>query len=269
MSIETPNYWGPAKPPHWETAIFCWKLTSEKTFPPEFSSQCGQDAIVEAAATIIPLSYLYPKTFVDIGANDGHNASSTFSLEQRGWTGLLVEPNIDLIPELIQYRKSPIISAAVGEEHGIGYLNYADTVDGLGTLVQNHDSYEFRRLLHEAKLKSQPLKKTPCPTITMSSLMECFHKLYATRLLYLKIDVEGFEINVVQQLSCIDKDLRPSIIEIENNQRRSDSADVLTSLGYTCSIVLDSFVEIWLDRAIDKSRLLSFFSRTLSYAAHT
>jgi hypothetical protein len=44
--------------------------------------------------------------FVEVGANRPENLSQTFDLEQRGWTGVLIEPQPHLADELRQ-RSSP------------------------------------------------------------------------------------------------------------------------------------------------------------------
>ena len=44
--------------------------------------------------------------FVEVGANDPERYSQTWALEQRGWTGVLVEPLPDLAKKLREQRRA-------------------------------------------------------------------------------------------------------------------------------------------------------------------
>jgi len=53
--------------------------------------------------------------FVDIGANDPHRGSQTWFLEERGWRGILIEPQARLCERLRQVRpKSQVFQVACG-----------------------------------------------------------------------------------------------------------------------------------------------------------
>ena len=93
------------------------------------SSQCGQHVIVEM---ITPIGS--NRLFCNIGANDGVDMSSTYLLEQNGWKGLLVEPNLNLYPSLQHNRISPVLAAGVSDGPEIIMMVTSNTCSTLGTL---------------------------------------------------------------------------------------------------------------------------------------
>src|ERR1700683_5446717 len=50
--------------------------------------------------------------FVEVGANQPEDLSQTFDLEQRGWTGVLVEPQPELANELKRRRSAKVFAEA-------------------------------------------------------------------------------------------------------------------------------------------------------------
>jgi len=58
--------------------------------------------------------------FVDVGANDPRAASQTWSLEQRGWTGVLIEPQPDLADALRRERTGKVYAVACSEPANAG-----------------------------------------------------------------------------------------------------------------------------------------------------
>src|SRR5262245_11222193 len=53
--------------------------------------------------------------FVDIGANDPQRGSQTWMLEERGWRGILIEPQAQLCERLRQGRpRSQVFQVACG-----------------------------------------------------------------------------------------------------------------------------------------------------------
>jgi FkbM family methyltransferase len=58
--------------------------------------------------------------FVDVGANDPKDGSQSWSLEQKGWTGVLVEPQPDLAQRLRQERKARVYAVACSSPANAG-----------------------------------------------------------------------------------------------------------------------------------------------------
>lgn len=249
-SIDIPSYWGTPVPPHWsDGCIFSWNCADHIAT----DSQCGQDLVVE---------YLIDATanrlFLDLGANDGVTASSTYRLEKNGWKGMLVEPNVNLFPSLVANRtNSTLMSCAVGNVMGVMTLQTSRAHSTLGTLVNDRESYQFQRLSLESG-GIQQIQMLPVPVIPLSDILKIYREVFDSSPDFLKVDVEGFETQVIKSL--ISTFSMPSVVEVENNERGSDVANMLLQRGYSLEVVMDSFVEIWSLRECDKNRLVRLLS---------
>ena len=121
FGVEPPSYWGSHIPDHWTNgSIFTWCLKDDE-LKNKTLSQCGQDLIINSL-----IYNVKNKLFLDLGANNGIDLSSTYLLEKLGWTGLLVEPNLELISSLSNNRSADILSAAVAPTHAISILSTSD-----------------------------------------------------------------------------------------------------------------------------------------------
>ena len=58
--------------------------------------------------------------FVDIGANDPKEGSQTWSFEQLGWDGILIEPQQDLAARLRQERRAKVYAVACSSPQNSG-----------------------------------------------------------------------------------------------------------------------------------------------------
>jgi hypothetical protein len=58
--------------------------------------------------------------FVEVGANQPKNLSQTFDLEQKGWTGVLIEPQPDLAEELRRQRSAKVYAEACSSRGNAG-----------------------------------------------------------------------------------------------------------------------------------------------------
>src|SRR5882724_9080720 len=59
-------------------------------------------------------------TFVDVGANAPKDGSQTFAMEQRGWSGVLVEPQPDLAETLRRERRAKVYAVACSNPGNAG-----------------------------------------------------------------------------------------------------------------------------------------------------
>lgn len=143
-----------------------------------FHSQAGQDAWV------IDQLGDHQGFFVDVGAYDGIEHSNTYALEQRGWTGVCVEPN-PVAFEQLRANRSCLLSGWVMSDHN-------DRIAFDGVQVGNGPEIECRTLT------------TLLATIGAPDVID-----------YLSIDTEGHELPVLAGMDFDRWQVR--LITIEHN----------------------------------------------------
>lgn len=122
-------------------------------------SQAGQDEWVHGI--VGDTGY-----FVDVGAHDGIVHSNTYALEQRGWIGICIEPNLDAFVVLASCRRADCSPMVVTDHNGIIEFDGVHVGSGF---------------------------KTPCRSLT-DILVECEAPPFID---YISIDVEGHELEVL------------------------------------------------------------------------
>lgn len=140
--------------------------------------------------------------YIDVGANDPNFETVTKLFYDRGWHGINIEPSPEWSAKLTAARPRDInIQAAVSDRSG--EVTFYD-IDGgqLGTLHQ-----EFAQRHVESGMDRQSYT-VPC--LTLSEICS----QYASKdIHFLKIDVEGFEGEVIRGMNF--KDYRPWILVVE------------------------------------------------------
>jgi FkbM family methyltransferase len=138
--------------------------------------------------------------FIEAGANNGLDQSNTTFLEQAfGWTGLLIEPNPHKFRECVANRPNCICEnfALVSDSYNAktieGDFNHTDYQSLMGVVTDLGDFYDSH--LVEAKEVRKNLYGTiPVPVATLTSLL---NKNNITKIDLLSLDVEGYEISVL------------------------------------------------------------------------
>lgn len=141
--------------------------------------------------------------FVEAGANDGYAQSNTYFLESsKGWTGLLVEG----VPELAtackaRRRRSTVVNCALvadtfaGDTVSMQYANLMSIVEGArGDRDSDQEHIELG-------LSVQHLEQSytlDVPARTLSAILE---ELGSPSIDFLSLDVEGYELSVLQGLN--------------------------------------------------------------------
>lgn len=121
--------------------------------------------------------------FVEVGANKPEEASQTFALEQRGWTGVLVEPQPDLADQLRRQRAAKVFAVACTSRRNAG-SNMALYLAG------GHSSFDRDLNLPEVK----PHGVIDVPTRTLDQVLI---EAGAQSVDFISIDVEGHELEVL------------------------------------------------------------------------
>lgn len=164
--------------------------------------------------------------YIDIGANDPSEDSVTKLFYEKGWSGINVEP----IPRL--YKK---LHAARPRDTNlnIGISDKADTMTfreysdmhGLSTFSKDVQS-EYDKL-SKKDAKYADFKEYTVPVKTLAQL---FEEQKVGTINFMKIDVEGYEYEVIKGNDW--KRYRPQVVCIESNHIKKDWRPTLEKQGY-------------------------------------
>jgi len=121
--------------------------------------------------------------FVEVGANKPEEGSQTFELEQRGWSGVLVEPQPDLADELRRTRSAKVFAVACSSRRNSGSHMTLHLASG-------HSSFD--RNLNATEVKPHGSVDVP-----VSTLDQVLTQAAAPAIDFISIDVEGHELDVL------------------------------------------------------------------------
>jgi len=172
------------------------------------------------------LGHVTDGVYVDVGAQHPRIDSISRAFYERGWRGVHIEPVPAFAAMLREDRPDEtVLQVALGEREGTLALNvFADT--GLSTAI---DSYAQR---HQAERNYQ-VQHIEVPMLTLRSALG---SVAGKEVHWLKIDVEGFEEQVLRGWDS--QKLRPWIIVVEATIPNSAETDyakwdhLVTGAGY-------------------------------------
>jgi FkbM family methyltransferase len=183
-------------------------------------AQNNEDVILDAY-----FSDVTKGTYVDIGANHPVHDSVTKHFYNKGWRGVNIEPVKHLYELLVADRPHDInIHAGVSNTPGTLTLRQYKN-KGLSTFS---DEIKKEHAKHPEG-KTESYADVAVPTVTLTDLL-AEHKIGHVH--FMKIDVEGFEYNVLKGNDW--KKFRPEIICIEASRSLpgKDWRDILHKNGY-------------------------------------
>ncbi len=154
--------------------------------------------------------------FVEVGANDPFLFSQTWMLEQKGWTGVLVEPLADCCAALRRSRSASVVQAACAAPHQIGTasLHVAGT---RSSLVPN---------AFDPKIRYETTETVQAVTLT-----DVLQQVAAPRVIdFLSIDTEGTEGDVLAGLDL--NRFQPTLILVEYHVYSLALHRQLNNMGY-------------------------------------
>jgi FkbM family methyltransferase len=156
--------------------------------------------------------------FVEVGANDPVAGSQTWQLEQRGWHGVLVEPQSRHCVRLRQQRtNSQVFQVACSSPAREGEMDLAlAEADGSSTLQQQRDTHGTKFIGTER--------------VKVTTLNKVLESAGVRRIDLLSLDVEGHEVEVMHGMDF--EKYRPVLILIEDGVRDLSKHRFLKSRGY-------------------------------------
>jgi len=202
-------------------------------------------------------SQLLPKGALvfDIGANVGTMTTIFVSL---GAKVVAVEPNPDCATHIERTTSRDaveVLQAAVGETNGVAELQISDRKDKMSSL-----STEWREAVSKGNQDYIGLwnRKLKVPMITLDSLVQKYGLPF-----YIKVDVEGYEEQVLQALSTC-----PPLLSFEFNTTFLDTTLRTldnkifdqASFNYTLIDPVKFELESWVNRDALKNTMLSLKS---------
>ena len=171
-------------------------------------------------------------TYVEAGANNGITQSNTYYFEKfRGWSGLLIEPIPEKAKECRRNRPNSIIeNCALGsmeQDNSVLNLTYCDLMTVAEGSMASPDAISD----HVSKGSSLQKVKSYDFRIACHSLSALLEKHNLRKIDLLSLDVEGFEVNV---LDGLDLDAHaPSYILVEAR----DMKNIMRRLSHLYNIV--------------------------------
>lgn len=170
--------------------------------------------------------------YIDVGANDPKIMSVTKSFYDMGWHGINIEPMQQYYDEIVTQRTRDInLQCAASNEMGETVLyEIADT--GLSTLDKKVAELEKNRGFNVIEKK-----------IVIETLNHiCEEYAVKKEIHFLKIDVEGFETQVIEGMNF--KEYRPWIIVVEATKPLSDEVVYFSGEKILCD---NGYEEVYFD----------------------
>lgn len=155
--------------------------------------------------------------FVEVGANEPHERSQTFHLEQAGWTGILIEPQPALADSLRKCRTAQVFAVACSSPENAGGSMPLHLAGPLSSLDRSGMAPG-----------AEPASSIDVPVRTLDSVLE---EAQATAPLdFVSIDVEGHEIEVLRGFTLAR--WQPRLILLEDHVADLDKHHYLKRAGY-------------------------------------
>ena len=189
-------------------------------FSTEVYSQCGEDMVISHLANTDD------GFFIDVGCHHPVSISNTFRLYKRGWTGINIDANPDLINKFQKVRPKDVSLCVPVSDKKQEYTFYEFESDAMSTLdeEQAKEFQKFAKVVNTRQVESQTLTEI-LDTQKIDKPIDL-----------LNIDVEGHDYNVLKSLDF--KKYRPRIIIIEihgfdiENPTESAIFNLLKEEGY-------------------------------------
>lgn len=190
--------------------------------------------------------------YVDVGANDPVKHSVTKLFYDRGWSGLNIEPNEMLLSRLKRRRPRDInMGFAVSDRVGkikIRLYNSPDGYYGLSTVSSSvQENYE-----HEHSVNTDNYRDVEVDVITLKKL---FDRLKLKTIDFMKVDVEGYEFEVLMGNDWTK--YRPRVICIEANHLQKDWREYLISQSYI-EVFDDGLNKYYVDERTEIAKKFSY-----------
>lgn len=177
-------------------------------------AQYNEDVILRALLYDVKHGF-----YIDVGANYPMRDSATLLFYQKGWRGINIEPVSELYKQLVKHRKRDVnLNCGAGSKQSTLTLREYTETPGHSTFTDSvkteHGSSEVYRDYD----------------VEIRTLAGIIKEQKIAHIHFLKIDVEGFEYEVIQGNDW--NKYRPEIVCVEANNVRLDWRKILTEQDY-------------------------------------
>jgi FkbM family methyltransferase len=177
------------------------------------------------------LGHIESGTYIDVGAQDPVVDSVSLAFHEHGWHGIHVEPTPRYAEMLRQQRQGDtVIQAAVGT--GPGVLLFFEIPD---TGISTADA----TIAAQHRERGFDVRETTVPCIALS---EIFDTCTAPEIHWLKVDVEGFEQQVLSSWGS--SAVRPWIVVVESTLPLTQ---IETRENWEATLVAYGYVHVYFD----------------------
>lgn len=209
-------------------------------------SQNREDLILEAFFPDVENGF-----YVDVGSNHPVRHSVTKRFYDRGWRGINIEPNPALFALMMEHRPEDTnLNVGAGSKPDklkFRIYNSRDGLAGLSTFsTEMMDSYSGKEEIDTKNYQDQVVKIT--------TLEQIFAKQNPSNIHFLKVDVEGFEYEVLKGNDW--NKYRPEMLCIESNHLVNDWHEFLLQKGY--KVVFNDGINDYLLASEHMNRLKKF-----------
>jgi FkbM family methyltransferase len=164
-----------------------------------------------------------PGVFIEVGANHPRHGSQSWHLAERGWRGIVIEPQSKFHALLQQERPESFVvrAACTSPERGGTITIHIPSEDGFATVEPNKDDFYIRYEATES-VDAKPLDAIVAEWRAATG--------EAAAIRFVAIDVEGHELEVLRGF-CLAVH-QPDLILIEDKLQDLSKHRHLTAAGY-------------------------------------
>ena len=168
--------------------------------------------------------------FVEVGVCDPIDQNNTYLLEKNGWKGILIEPLTRFNDLYAALRPNSIVEnfAMVSKDYPLDYIyfNNSTGIDG-----------GFTSTVSEVESSRFPIRPQPKGTVKCDTLENILIKNGVKDIDFLTIDVEGYEINVMNGIDISKFNIEVILIESHNEEillAEFEHSSTINSFDYLC-----------------------------------
>jgi FkbM family methyltransferase len=163
----------------------------------KFYSQYQQDKYLEENY----FSKISSGFFIEIGADDGVDKSNTFFFENKGWTGICIEPSPVRFQLLKNNRRCECLNCAISSQKGsVVFLDIIGYGKGLSGIMNHYNPRHLERIHKETENNPQTISKKQIE-VQVKRMDDILNERKICKVNYCSIDVEGSEYDILSTIN--------------------------------------------------------------------